>query len=328
MNKYSDINLAIVGCGKWGMNHVKTAYKLLGDNLKAVYDLDTNLKEKIKAVSPSINLCPDISLCYKNEDINCVIVATPAETHYSITKTLLNNGKHVLVEKPMTLHSVETNDLLHISDNKNLILMSGHILLYHPAVVKIKEMINDGKIGKVQYIYSNRLNLGTIRSEENILWSFAPHDISIVQYLLDSFPIRVNAYGAKYLQPGIEDTTITILNYPGNINVHIFVSWLHPFKEQRFVVIGDKGMIVFEDSAREDKLKYYEKGFAMKNGVLLKFESDYEVISYPDLSPLEEEQKHFFDCILNNNCPLSDGKHTYDVLKILEMAASQLLASD
>jgi UDP-2-acetamido-3-amino-2,3-dideoxy-glucuronate N-acetyltransferase len=237
---------------------------------------------------------------------------------------MLKAGKNVLVEKPITLNSAEAEELLSISSNLKLKLMVGHILLYHPAVITMKEGIEKGTIGKLQYIYSNRLNLGAIRSEENILWSFAPHDISLIQYFTGSNPDTISAHGAVFLQEGVEDTTLTYLEYPGNIKAHIYVSWLHPFKEQRLVVVGEKGMYVFEDSAKTDKLKFYSKGFRKVNGSLEKFEEDYKVIEFENKSPLSEEHIHFYNSIINNTEPLTDGRHAIEVLKILEEATKSL----
>jgi UDP-2-acetamido-3-amino-2,3-dideoxy-glucuronate N-acetyltransferase len=323
---YENIGLGIIGAGRWGINHVKTAHQLLGGSLKLVCDFNPAAAEKIKAIAPEIPFTTKSGDILDNPEINAVIIATPAETHYEVAKKALSNRKHVLVEKPITLISSHAKELVDIAAKAEMKLMVGHVLLYHPAVNKIKKMIGEDKIGKLQYIYSNRLNLGSIRSEENILWSFAPHDISVIQYLLDSKPYYVDAKGAAILQNKIEDTTITYLSYPGNISAHIFVSWLHPFKEQRLVVIGEKGMLVFEDSLKTDKLKFYPKGFRQVNGLLQKFEDDYEVIDFENLQPLSEEQKHFFNSILSNKNPLTDGIHAVEVLEILERAQSCLTA--
>lgn len=316
-----EIKLAIIGCGKWGLNHIKTAYKILGNNLLSVCDINSSKAEQI---SRGIKFTSDINDILNNDEINAVIISTSAETHFEIAKECLIAGKNVLVEKPITLLSKEACELVNIAKERELKLMVGHVLLYHPAVINMKEKINNGVIGKLQYIYSNRLNLGTIRSEENILWSFAPHDISIIQFLTDSKPIYIGAKGAALVQENIEDTTLTYLKYPDNIHAHIFVSWLHPFKEHRVVVIGDKGMLVFEDSLKNEKLKFYKKGFNLVNGSPEKFDSDYEVINYPDRAPLEEEQKHFFDCIINDRTPRTDGVHAKEVLEVLETAQIRL----
>ena len=325
------MKLAVVGCGRWGINHVKTAYRLFGGSLSLVSDIDPSSSEKVKKISDSIHFVTNPGEVIDNSELNAVIVATPAETHYAITRKLLMSGKNVLVEKPITLELSEARELIAIADEKRLKLMVGHVLLYHPAVLKLKELVDSGKIGKLQYIYSNRLNFGTVRTEENILWSFAPHDVSIIQFLLESNPIRVEAKGASFLQKDIEDSTITYLSYPGNIHAHIFVSWLHPFKEQRLVVIGDKGMMVFEDSAPKDKLRFYPKGFNKRidddmhgKGTLEKFDGDFEVIAHDEKEPLAEEQCHFVKCIEGDRPPLTDGKHAFEVLEILKRAERSL----
>jgi len=321
---HNDIRLAIFGAGRWGMNHIRTAASLLPHKNIIVYDIDPAAEEKIKGIFPDISFFTNDQTGDYKADFNAAIVATPAETHYELAKILLRAGKHVLVEKPITLEVEHAEELHSLSLEKNLKLMVGHVLLYHPAVTRMKQEIDNGMIGKLQYIYSNRLNLGAIRREENILWSFAPHDISIIEYLTDDNPVEISAHGGDYVQNGIEDTTLTFLTYPNNVKVHIFVSWLHPFKEQRMVVIGDKGMFVFEDSLKSEKLKFYKKGFRTINGSIEKFEKDYTVVNIEHSMPLTEEHKHFYNAIVNGTTPITDGKHAIDVLKILERATKSL----
>ncbi|MBN1634526.1 MAG: Gfo/Idh/MocA family oxidoreductase [Ignavibacteria bacterium] len=321
---FNEIKLGIIGAGKWGINHIRTANKLLGQNLKIVADLNPLRELEVTKINPEINFSTDISSILDSSEINCVIISTPAELHFELSKLCLENNKNILVEKPITLNSAEAKELINISEINNLKLMVGHVLLFHPAVRKMKELIRNVKIGNIQYIYSNRLNLGAIRSEENILWSFAPHDISVIQYLIEQSPVFIYAAGSSFVQRNIEDTTLTYLKFPSNVHAHIFVSWLHPFKEQRMVVIGNKGMLVFEDSLKTEKLKFYPKGFTSENGVLKKFEGDYEVIDFPVEQPLEEEQKHFFDCVINDKTPLTNGIHALEVLQILEEASKNL----
>ena len=313
-----DINLAIIGFGKWGYNHVNTASNLLEPSRITVCDSDESTREKLQKISVDIKFTQNADEITCNPEINAVIIATPAETHFEIAKKVLDAGKNVLVEKPITLFSSEAEKLLKLAKEKDRILMVGHVLLYHPAILKIKKMLDDGVLGKLQYIYSNRLNLGTIRSEENILWSFAPHDISVIQFFTGNNPVEIYAKGASFLQHEIEDTTLTFMKYPDNVSAHIFVSWLHPFKEQRLVVIGDKGMVVFEDSLPDEKLKFYKKGFQKVEGVLEKFDLDYQVVEFENKMPLAEEQKHFFECIAEGKDPITDGLHALEVLKILE----------
>ena len=316
--------LGIIGCGRWGINHVRTADALFGANLVAVADPNPAAAAKVKEISGRIRFSSNVKSIVEGDAVNSVIVATPAETHFQLAKELLRNGKNVLVEKPITLHGEEARELIAVAEEKKLKLMVGHLLLYHPAVLKIKEMLNAGTIGRLQYIYSNRLNFGTVRTEENILWSFAPHDISVIQFLTGSNPVGVTALGAAFLQDKIEDSTVTYLSYPGNVHAHIFVSWLHPFKEHRMVVIGDKGMLVFEDSAQKDKLRLYPKGFSTANGKIEKFDGAFHAIEYEEKQPLAEEQLHFSRTVEENIQPVTGGRHALEVLEILEMAERSL----
>ncbi len=317
-------HVAIIGAGRWGKNHVKTANGLLSPGQVTVCDFSETAREIVKGINPDINFTTDFNSIINNKEINAVIIATPAETHFKIAKQVMEAGKNVLVEKPITLVPNEAEELLNLSLSLNLKLMVGHVLLFHPAVLKIKDGIERGEIGNLQYIYSNRLNLGAIRSEENALWSFAPHDISVIQYLVGDNPTDIQANGGAYVQAGIEDTTMTFLTYPKNVKAHIFVSWLHPFKEQRMVIIGDKGMYVFEDSLKTEKLKFYKKGFKEVDGVIEKFDADYEVIEFETKMPLAEEQTHFYESIINDTTPRTDGKHALEVLEILDRATEEL----
>ena len=324
MNNLDNFKVAIIGAGRWGFNHVRTANSILDPKNITVFDSRSEIKQKISELNPDINFTSDFDDILNDQSIRAAIIATPAETHFEIAKKCLESGKNLLVEKPITLLSEEAEELYKLSVKLNLKLMVGHVLLYHPAILRIKEGLDKGEIGKLQYIYSNRLNLGAIRSEENILWSFAPHDISVIQYLINENPISVTACGSDILQDGIEDTTITYLDYSGKVSAHIFVSWLHPFKEQRLIIIGDKGMYVFEDSIQTEKLKFYEKGFKKVNGNFEKFDNEYKVIEFENKMPLAEEQKHFYESILNDTQPRTDGKHAYEVLNILNRATNSL----
>jgi len=251
-------NIAVIGAGRWGKNHIRTFNQL--ESLAAIVEVDPGMREKMTREYPSVPVYGELDPVLNDAHIVGASIATPAETHFDIARRLLEAGKHCLVEKPITLFSRQASELVAIAEKKRLTLMVGHILLFHPAVRKIKEMIAEGKLGRLQYLYSNRLNLGTVRTEENALWSFAPHDIALIGHLVGAEPVEVSAHGGVFLQPGVHDVTVTHLTYPGNIVAHIHVSWLHPFKEQRLVVIGDKSMTVFEDSRATDKLILYPKG--------------------------------------------------------------------
>ena len=260
------LNLAVIGCGRWGKNHVRAASEQFGDRLRWICDIDEGRRSSLSDLTLASRFTTDVRDVLDDESTHAVIIATPAETHYALARDALEAGKHILVEKPMALVSGHARELAHLADKAERVLMPGHLLLFHPAIVKIREMIEEGTLGRLQYVYSNRLNLGSVRKHENILWSFAPHDISVLRYLTGADPIDVSAQGSVFLQPGTHDVTITHLSYPGNVHAHIHVSWLHPFKEHRLVVIGDKNMIVFEDTHEHDKLLLYNKGIDWIHG--------------------------------------------------------------
>lgn len=316
------MKICIIGSGRWGKNHIKTAFNL--GVLSAVIDTNPDTELFIKENYPSVAFYNSIhdegALRY---DAYSVVV--PAEYHFDIAKKLLQEKKHVLVEKPITLNSKDARELDDLASENKLVLMVGHLLLFHPAILRIKEFIDQGKIGKLQYMYSNRLNLGTVRTEENSLWSFAPHDFSIFQFLTNSHPVSVQATGGAFLQPHIHDTTLTTIEYPQNIKGHIFVSWLHPFKEHRFVVVGSKGMLSYEDSNPKKELLYYEKGIDFIQGEPVKRDGATESISYEQSQPLTSEYEHFMNCIkgieVNNKI---SGKQGLDVLELLEKAQTSL----
>ncbi len=254
--------ICVIGCGRWGQNHVRTLAKM--GCLGGIVEADSRRLAELKAeygVEGYSEFAEAIRHGYDG-----YIVATPAQTHYPIGKELLERGFSVLIEKPMALSAKQARALVEIAAKNKARLMVGHLLLFHPAIRKIKAVIEEGKIGELYYIYSTRLNLGTVRTEENVFWSFAPHDISVIDFLIGERPEKIEAKGLKFLQDGIYDVTMTQFTYPGNIHAHIFVSWLHPFKEQRLVVVGSDGMLSFDDSSVEKDILYYNKKISWDQG--------------------------------------------------------------
>ena len=313
--------VCVIGAGRWGKNHIKTLWEL--GSLGGVVDLNKAELEENLAHYKGVHLHDSINDAIE-QDYDGYTVATPAETHYKIAKQLIGKRKHTLVEKPLALNLSDAEELVELSVKMNVNLMVGHLLLFHPAIWKIKEIIDSGKIGKLQYIYSNRLNLGTVRTEENILWSFAPHDISIFGYLTGNLPEEVVSRGGAYTQPHLHDTTMTILKYPDNVVGHIFVSWLHPFKEHRLVLIGSKGMLSFIDSDGSKEIKFYEKGIDFVKGEPVKREGHTTLIKYEEGMPLSNELSYFIDHLDGTPVEIADGKSALDVLKVLELATMSL----
>ncbi len=328
MNIMGDIPLethriAVVGAGQWGKNHIETLNSL--GCLGGIVESNDETRHKLQGKYDNVKLFSKLDDAL-NEDFDGFTVATPAETHFDIAKRILLRKRHILVEKPISLRVEEANELKKIAEDNHVNLMVGHLLLFHPAIKKIKSLIRDGKIGKLQYIYSNRLNLGTVRKEENILWSFAPHDISIFQYLIGTQPIEVISRGGIFLQPKIHDSSMTVLTYPNNVLGHIFVSWLHPFKEHRIVVIGSKGMFSYEDSSEKKQLLFYEKGIDWVKGEPIKRDGPTEIIDYEKTMPLTEEMRYFVNHLNGNPIEIADAQSAVEVLKILQKASDNLLA--
>ena len=321
MNK----KICVVGAGRWGKNHIKTLHEL--DFLAGIVEADSDTRNLFKEKYPGVKTFSTIRDAVE-KDFDGFTVATPAETHYKIAEFIITRKKHVLVEKPLTLKASEARRLKELAEENNVNLMVGHLLLFHPAIRKIKELIQKGKIGKLEYIYSNRLNLGTVRTEENILWSFAPHDISIFQYFIGSLPVEVISRGGAFLQPHIHDSSMTVLTYPDNIVGHIYVSWLHPFKEHRMVVIGSKGMFSYEDSSEDKNILFYEKGIDWIQGEPIKRDGPTEVLPYEKNMPLTEELKYFAAHTNGDSIRIADAQNGAEVLEILEKASESLLTGE
>src|SRR3989338_1619781 len=319
-----DIKIAVIGSGYWGKNLVRNFYEL--QVLQTVCDTDTNRLKQMMKDYPGINTTTSFNEVLKDEDIKALAIATPASTHYELVKAALQKGKDVFVEKPLALTVKEGDELVKIARKLERVLMVGHILQYHPAAIKLKEMIDHGELGKIQYIYSNRLNIGKLRTEENILWSFAPHDISLILMLLGEAPIKVSAFGGDYLQRDLYDTTLTTLDFPSRVKAHIFVSWLHPFKEQKLVVVGGKKMAVFDDMTKE-KLFLYPNKVEWVNRVPVAQKAEIEHVQVDTAEPLKEECRHFIECVTSRKNSKTDGEEGLRVLKVLEEAENTLLGS-
>lgn len=319
-----------IGLGYWGENIFRNLLKIYKqEKLETLIIFDKD-QEKINLLLDKYqNDIKEIRLIVAKslEELNnseAVFISTPSSTHYNLAKYFIMNKKHVFVEKPLCLSSQEAIELKELSTQNKVILMAGHLLLYHPAVIKLKKIIKEGKIGKIHYIYSNRLNLGKLRTEENILWSFAPHDISVILFLLDSEPHTVNSFGASYITPNIFDITLTTMEFDNNIKAHIYVSWLNPFKEHKLSVIGSEGMIVFDDLTKE-KLFFYPHKIQWQEGKKpIAQKANHQIIQVENTEPLLNELSHFIDCIKNNKQPLTNADESIKVLKIIEKAEKNL----
>lgn len=315
-------NIAVVGCGAWGKNLVRNFSEL--GALNTISDRDTEQLAHCKTSYPGVTCEPDYEAVLENKEIEGVVLATPAVLHSSMAAKALYAGKDVFIEKPLALNVADGEKIVSMAEERGRILMVGHVLEYHPAIVRLKELVKDGQLGKIRYIYSTRLNMGKFRTEENVLWSFAPHDISVITSLIEHMPIHVAAHGGYYLNHEIADVTNSSLCYENEIRVHIFVSWLHPFKEQKLVVIGNKAMAVFDDVTPEEKLKLYRNEIEWTENGPVAHKHQYETIGFDKTEPLRLECTQFLECIESRQKPITDGINGLKVLKILDACQASL----
>jgi UDP-2-acetamido-3-amino-2,3-dideoxy-glucuronate N-acetyltransferase len=321
--------IALIGAGYWGKNLVRNLHELTV--LKTVCDASTAIRKQITETYPDISVTDDLDAILNDPDIQGVVISVPAALHFDLATRALTAGKHVFVEKPLALTYRDGSNLVNLAKDKQKILFVGHILHYHPAIVRMKAMIDRGELGRLQYIYSRRLSLGKIRREENILWSFAPHDISVILGITGEEPCYVDAVGSNFLHAQIPDVTVSNLKFPSGIGAHIFVSWLNPFKEQRLVVIGSQGMMVFDDTQPiKAKLTYYPNQITWKNGIPVSEKAEGNTIDLTEAweEPLKAECRAFLHAIAHNEPPLTAGEEGLRVLKILEICQSSLEANE
>jgi UDP-2-acetamido-3-amino-2,3-dideoxy-glucuronate N-acetyltransferase len=316
-------SIALVGCGYWGKNLVRNFHHL--GALKLICDKNETLLDQFQEQYSDIDTCLAFNEVLLRKDIHGVVISAPAEMHYSLALEALLAGKHVYVEKPLTLVEEEGEELIALAEKMNLVLMVGHLLQYHPVFIQLKNIVRKGDLGRINYIYSNRLNLGKIRREENALWSFAPHDISMILSLAGEMPETVFATGGYFLHKKIADVTTTHLEFSSGLRAHIFVSWLHPFTEQKLVVVGDKKMDVFDDTKSwEDKLLLYPHEIRWDNNIPIPEKAEAERLDIPQSEPLREECQHFLDCISEGRQPVTDGQEGLEVLRVLNASQESL----
>ncbi len=318
--------VAVVGVGGWGKNLARNYYEMANARLKYVCDLD---QKKLAALAKQLTgtmATPDYAAVLADDEVEAVIIATSAPTHYRLCKQALEKGKDVYVEKPFVLDVAQAKELIDLADRLGRVLMVGHLLEYHPVVTRLREMILKGDLGDVQYVYTQRLNLGTVREDENALWNFAPHDISSILFLLGKEPVNVAARGQSYLQRNIEDVVFLSMYFADKTMAHIHVSWLDPHKVRKMTIVGNRKMAVFDDLEASDKLTIYDKG--------AEFSSNYDTFAeyiglrFGDITipyikvgePLRHECSHFLECVRERKTPRSDGQDGLRVVKILAAA--------
>lgn len=320
-DKNQPCRIVVAGCGHWGKNLVRNFAEL--GVLAGICDPDIELAQQY---SEKYNI-PLLSWkqILQDTSIEAVAIATPAGLHAQLAEEALNANKDIFVEKPLALELHAAEKICQLANDKNRILMLGHLMQYHPAFIQLKKIVHSGELGQLQYIYSNRLNFGKLRREENILWSFAPHDISMILSLTGQEPTHVNAVGSCFLHETIADVSTTFMIFPNNIRAQIFVSWLYPYKEQKLIVVGSNGMAIFDDTKPwEKKLALYPHRINWHDGIPLPSKADAHFELLNSAEPLTLECQHFIDCVNLRRQPLTDGKEGLNVLRVLKSASESL----
>lgn len=318
-------DLALIGAGYWGRNLARNFHSL--GVLHTLCDRDRGILESYGLDYAQVHKCTGFDEVLANEGITKVAIAAPAAAHHSLAKAALLAGKDVYVEKPLCLEVATAEELVALANRQERILMVGHLLQYHPCVAELRRMVAAGELGRLQYITSNRLNLGKIRQEENALWSFAPHDISVILSLVDGqLPNQVRCVGESYLTPGVADTTLTSFRFAAGVRGHVFVSWLNPFKEQKLTVVGSRGMAVFDDTRPwTEKLVLHRDHLTWSNGRTPTPSKGGGVpIVLAEAEPLRQECQHFIDCCRDRKAPRTDGAEGLRVLQVLKAAQASL----
>src|SRR4030043_272934 len=323
------INVAIVGAGAWGKNHIRVFSELPNVRLKYVCDQDPSKLLSLQKTYPQTKMIGDLKPILQDPDVRGVVVTSSAISHYSLSKEIMLADKDVLVEKPMALNTKDAEEMLKIAEMRKRILMVGHLLIYHPVVDRLKEMVASGELGRLYYIYTQRVNLGVIRQDENALLSFAPHDLSVILYLLEEQPVIVSAHGESYIQKGIEVGVFLGLGFSDGKMVNIHLSWLDPHKLRKITIVGSKKMVVFDDMEVSEKLKIYDKGVESPSYdsygeyLSLRF-GDVTIPNVKMVEPLRAEAEHFIHCIESRREPKTGGRDGLEVVRILIAAQESL----
>lgn len=326
------INIAVAGCGYWGPNLIRNFIENRDCRVTHCCDSSKDSVDKVIRSYPYIKGVSDYGEIISSPEIDAVVIATPVKTHFELSKKALMSGKHVLVEKPLAFSSSEAMELIELSEKMGKVLMTGHTFEFNPAVKMLKDIIRSTAVGTPLYFYSTRVNLGIIRDDINSMWNLAPHDISILIYLMEEFPVAVSAFGKSFIQKGIEDVVFMYIEFPSGAVAHVHTSWLDPSKVRKLTVVCEKKMVVYDDVDNEAKLKIYDKGFETKlatdGGI-----RDYIIrpragaIFIPKVDntePLKIECSHFIECIMNGKRPLTDGLNGMRVVNVLETAGASL----
>jgi predicted dehydrogenase len=324
------VRLGVAGLGRWGPNLARNFDALPGCELTWLCDADCAAGERMAARFPSARFTQDLSDLLEDPRLDAVVLATPVPTHAALAETVLQAGKHCFVEKPLAQTVADAERAVAAALSSDRVLMVGHLLEYHPGIVKLKDLADSGELGKIRYLYSNRVNLGKLRADENALWSLGAHDISVVLLLAGEEPYEVEAHGESYVRGGVDDVVFAFLRFPSGLAAHLHLSWLDPHKERRFTVVGARRMATFDDMELERKVTVYDKGFDQHTGSYGEYITRSGDIWSPHVSsrePLRLECEHFVECIREGRAPLSDGGSGLRVVGVLEALQQRLDAT-
>lgn len=326
--------LGVIGCGYWGPNFIRNFSLAKGARVKYACDLDPKRLSHIQELYPRVQPVREYARVLSDEEADAVVVSTPAQSHYCIARQALEHGKHVLVEKPIATDVESAKRLIELARKKRRVLMVGHTFKFNAGVRKLKSLIDGGALGRICYAYSRRTNLGPLRKDVNAMWDLAPHDISIISYLLGSQPLDVTARGKKFLEHNLEDVAFMTLSYPGNIFVHVHVSWLDPRKVREIIVVGDRRMAVFDDLDTREPVKVYDKAVVRKRfGRHYDSFREFRMIIKSGKTftpkvrfqePLKVECAHFLECVRSGSTPLTDGRDGLAVLRVMSALQDSL----
>ena len=333
----SEITVGQIGCGYWGKNLLRVLVESNDANVRCVADISPETRDYLRLRYPNLSVSGNEEEIFGDRAIDAVVIATPANDHFRTAMNALNAGKHAFVEKPLATTGQQAQELVNLAESKGLTLMVGHTFLFNSVVIRLKEFIDSGYLGDIQYLYSRRLNLGSVRSDVNVLWNLAPHDLSIFQYWLDSEPETISAVGGTYLQERLEDVVFATLKYPGGRLANIHLSWLDPQKVRTITVVGSKRMAVFDDVSSDARLVIHDTGIdiSRSSGETSGFETfgEFQVshrhgdtviprIPYPE--PLVQEIRHFLHCVRGGVEPISGGAHAVSVVRTIERIQSEM----
>jgi len=324
------VKLGVVGAGAWGRNHVRTAAGLGDAELAAVCDSDPKVRDRLTRQYPATHVTADVADLL--DRVDAVIVASPAITHAPLALQCIAAGKPCLVEKPFALSVRDAEAVARAAAERRVPVAAGHLLVFHPAVERLRALVQEGDLGRVFYLYGLRVNLGQVRADENALWSFGPHDVSMALYLLNDAPNRVAAQGRSYLQPGVEDVVFLTMEFASGILAHVQLSWLDPHKERKLTVVGAKKMVVFDDMEPREKLRIYDKGvdrppeYGSYGESLAIREGDIFIPKIPNIEPLAAELGHFVRVARGAEPPRAGAEDGVRVVRVLDAATRSLAA--